>query len=249
MTDVAPDLAKTAPSALWRSADDRPALTRQLADHMANLLAEAVLQRGRASLVVPGGRTPAPVFEALAARDLPWASIAVTLSDERWVDAACADSNEHLLRETLLKDRAAGATFVPLKRAGADPNETLDAVAADVAAMPRPFDVVLLGMGADGHFASLFPGGPDLSAALDPAEGTLVRAVTPDPLPDNAPYPRISLTASALFDARSLILLATGEDKRQVLDAAASGAVSQTDRPVRALFTQRRAPLTIFWSA
>src|SRR5579863_5223186 len=132
--------------------------------------ADAIIARlappGAKRLMVTGGRGPGPVYDRLAAVDLDWSRVALTLSDDRFVPPSSPDSNERLVRERLLQGHAAAARFVPLKDAGPTPHD--DAVRAEPAIRSLlPFDVSLLGMGDDGHIASLFPGAPGLSAELD----------------------------------------------------------------------------------
>ncbi len=171
---------------------------------------------------MPGGSTPGPILAALAERkDIGWVDVAVWLTDDRCVPTDHAASNFGLLERSLA---ATGAALVPL----------------EAGATPPPFDLVWLGMGADGHIASLFPN-------TDPvADGALeVVQLTPDPLPPEAPFDRLSLTLSALVRARHIMLVLKGADKRKVLDDALSGA---NDLPIARLLKAAQAPVTIFWS-
>ncbi len=146
------------------------------ADALAAALSAGVRDRGAALLAVSGGRTPVPVFQALSARDLDWSRVTVTLVDERWVDPASSDSNQRLVETHLLQYRAAASRFVPMKSAGAAPEDGVAPMAAALGPAPV-FDAVLLGMGEDGHFASLFPSSPALAAGLDLASDALAVAV------------------------------------------------------------------------
>jgi 6-phosphogluconolactonase len=199
----------------------------------ARLLAEALKTHGRASLVATGGRSPGPVYDRLRqAPGIDWARVVVTLSDERCVAPGDPASNQRLVRERLLVGEAAKAHLLPLWPA---PDEAaLRALA--------PFDAVLLGMGEDGHVASLIPGDPGLEAAMDPAAEHLIVSV-PEGL-GKPPVARISLTLPALLSARGIFLLIAGEAKREVVARAAAGA----DLPVRALIAQTRVPVRILWS-
>ena len=209
--------------------------------------AQALIQRlrpaGEKRLMVTGGRSPGPVFDRLAQTDLDWSRVAITLSDERFVDPASPDSNERLVRERLLRGHAAAARFTPLK--GPGPSAADDAAAAEPKVrVLLPFDASLLGMGDDGHIASLFPGTPGLAAALDPEGKRLVVGVESAGQP---PYvPRISLTARALFDTQAVVLLVGGEGKRALLERALADPAF--DLPVSALLNQTRAPVRILWS-
>lgn len=194
------------------------ALAEAAASRIAELLSAAVAARGRASLVATGGSTPGPVYDRLARTPLDWNRVAVTLSDERWVDPRSPDSNERLVRERLLQHAAAAARFIPLKGGGTVEQDAAVASAA-LAAAPRPFDVVLLGMGDDGHVASLFPGSPALPLGLDAAEQDLCIAV-PQGEGRAPPQSRLSLTLPPLKSAGRVILIFTGRRKFDVLEAA-----------------------------
>jgi 6-phosphogluconolactonase len=221
------------------------AVNEALAAEIAARLTDSVAQRGRGSLIVSGGTTPGALFDVLAHRAAPWKDVVVTLSDERWVDPHSVRSNQNLVRSRLLVANAALAAFVPLKTARASARDAEDEVGAAVAAMPRPFDVVLLGMGADGHTASLVPGSDGLSRALDRNDPALVRAIDP---PDTTGMgPRITLTLRALLDARSIALLIRGEDKRIAYRQARAGT-DVLAVPVRAVLLQNAVPVSVYWS-
>jgi 6-phosphogluconolactonase len=211
-----------------------------LAEQVSAALRDAVQARGRASLLVPGGRTPVSFFRALRDRDLPWSKVAISLTDERWVDDDQADSNARLVRTELLAGAAAAATFVPLRTAA---DTALLGAAASwrcLDALPRPFDVVVLGMGDDGHFASLFPYSPGLAAALDPAAPpacVAMRAPT-------APVDRVSLNLPALAHARLLALFITGEHKRALIESPGARAAL----PIDALLALRNPQPLVYWA-
>jgi 6-phosphogluconolactonase len=220
-------------------ASSRAALARSCADYIAAELRGALRQNGKASFVATGGSTPAECYALLAKEDLDWRKVTITLSDERWVDVKSDQSNEHMLHQTLLTGEAALARFIPLKGRRGGIEDGARAAEKAIAAM-LPFDVTLLGMGEDGHFASLFPRSPALRDGMDPASQRLCVGVAPSaPAPD---LPRVSLTLAALVQSRQIVLLVTGEAKRAVL-AAPEG------KPVSALLAQSRAPLRILWAA
>jgi 6-phosphogluconolactonase len=216
------------------------ALTEALAGDIATAL-QSGLARGRgASLVVPGGRTRIALFERLAASELDWEDVWVTLTDERWVDPNSNTSNEHLVREQLLRQEAAKAQFVGLKTAAPEPRpEQCWSALAD---LPRPFDFVVLGMGDDGHCASLFPDSPGLAMALDPTQPPgCVAMAAPAP-----PRARISLNLRALLDSRHIAVLITGAAKWATYQRArVRGPV--VDMPVRALTLQQNVPVALYW--
>ena len=214
-----------------------------LADEITGRLA-ASAARG-ASMVVPGGTTPGDLYDVLADRSLDWKDVSITLSDERWIETSSDRSNEKLARSRLLVDRAAKAELVPLKTAHAHARDAEAEVNAAIAGMPRPFDVVLLGMGTDGHTASLIPGSSGLARALDASDPALVRAIDP---PDvTAMGERMTLTLRALLDARAIFLLIRGETKLDAYKHALSGH-DILEAPVRAVLHQSKTPVSVFWS-
>jgi 6-phosphogluconolactonase len=205
---------------------------------------QAGLAAGRgASLVVPGGHTPTPLFERLANAELDWDDVWVTTGDERWVAASDESSNERLVRRHLLQGAAAAAQFVGLRNGAASAKAGAHASWSAVAELPRPFDFMLLGMGEDGHVASLFPGSPGLEQALDLSQppGCIAMAA---PAP---PTERLSLNLRALLDSRRIAILITGSAKWATYERArAPGAVAEM--PVRALLRQQNVPLTVYWA-
>lgn len=221
---------------------DLASLSAALADSSARCLADALSQRRRAALVVPGGRTPAPWFQRLREAELEWSRIDVTLSDERWVEPTESASNEALVRRELLQGRAAAARFTGLKTTAATAADGAAAAWQQLEAIARPFDLVVLGMGEDGHFASLFPDDPASSAGLSPA-------TTPGCVAVQAPAEpreRLSLNLCALLQCRRLALLVTGEHKWSLLEQQQQGGASPL--PVRTLLRQQVAPLSIWWA-
>ena len=172
---------------------DNEALSRTLSAQLAACLKAAIAARGLASLVVSGGKSPIKLFERLRAEDLDWTRVCVALADERWVEPSDPGSNEKLVRDVLLQGSAAAARFLGLKNAAPTPD--LGAVSAweTFARVPRPFDAMVLGMGDDGHTASLFPGSPNLPRALN-ADAVAGCVGMWSPV---APHPRLSLNLSA----------------------------------------------------
>jgi 6-phosphogluconolactonase len=222
---------------------DIDALSRALADQLAANLKDAIAARGLASLVVSGGKSPLRLFQLLGAADLDWSRVCVALADERWVDPTDAGSNEKLVRDVLLKGPAAAARFQGLKNAAPTPDMGAVSAWETFARVPRPFDGVVLGMGDDGHTASLFPGSPNLASALNPsAAAGCVGMRSPV-----APQPRLSLNLSALLDCRRILVLISGADKwRTYLAASGEGPVQ--DMPVRAVLRQTRTPVDVLWA-
>lgn len=185
----------------------------ELAGVLASALRSALVIHETASLAVPGGTTPGPVFDGLCGVDLGWDRVNVMLTDERWVPETSARSNTRLLRERLLVGHAAVANYVPLYADAPTPEEKLTELAATIAPM-LPLSVVLLGMGADMHTASIFPEADQLDLALTGSD-VLVAMRAP-----GAPEPRITLSASVLKGAMSCHVVIIGDEKRAALEKA-----------------------------
>ncbi len=192
---------------------DAEMMMMDLADTLASELKNCLLVHDHASFAVPGGTTPGPIFDSLSAVDLDWARVHVMLTDERWVPESSDRSNTRLLRERLLVDRAASATYVPLYTDAPAPEEKLPELAAALAP-ELPISVMLLGMGADMHTASIFPGADQLDHALN-GDDLLVAMRAP-----GAPEPRITLSAKVLKSAMSRHIVIVGGEKREALENA-----------------------------
>jgi 6-phosphogluconolactonase len=199
--------------------------------------------RGDAFMVVTGGRSPGPVYDSLAGTGLDWAKVRITLSDERFVDIDSPDSNEKLVRERLLRKGAARAQFVSLRGTAETPQAAAEAASAALADWPT-LDVVLLGMGDDGHIASLFPDSPALPLGLDRAAPPCIAVPQGEGRPPS--LPRLSLSLARLAASRLVIIVASGAEKRRMLERALDPG-DATELPVRALI--KAAPtVRLLWS-
>ncbi|TNF18799.1 MAG: 6-phosphogluconolactonase [Rhodobacteraceae bacterium] len=209
---------------------DREMLAIDLANKLTGELRSALEHQERVLMAVPGGTTPGPVFDALCGTNLDWARVDVMLTDERWVPEDSDRSNTRLLRRRLLVDRAAAASYLPLYLPAEEPEERLAELEAAIA--PHlPIQVLLLGMGADMHTASLFPGADRLEEALAPKAPVLLAMRAP-----GAPEPRITLTAHVLDDAMSKHIVIFGDDKREALEKARNATPQEA--PVAAVLSQ-----------
>jgi 6-phosphogluconolactonase len=221
---------------------DRVTLASALARAVAADLHRGIIERGQSLLVVSGGTTPRAFLSALAGEELDWPHVTVTLADERWVPPTHPRSNERLVREMLLVGRAAGAIFEPLYAEAPDPESGLAQIAARIDALPLPFDAVVLGLGNDGHCASLFPDGDRFDTACDP---TNPARVSPMRSP-TAGEPRITLTLAALAATRALYLQIEGADKRDTLAHVRAGDGAYARSPLRALLRTARVPMDVY---
>ncbi len=221
--------------------DSRDEASVAAAETIAGLIERRLAAQEGASLVVPGGTTPARCFEALSGADLDWSAVSVVLSDERWVAPDSDDSNEKLVRDTLLTGRAAGGSLVSVFDAASSPAARAEALADEIRGLPFPFACSLLGMGEDGHFASLFPDAENLEEGLDTESATLCLPVRTAA----SPHPRISLSLSALSRSDEIVLLVFGEAKLAVLEAAKAAG---SELPIARLLRQKRAPVNVYWA-
>lgn len=192
---------------------DSEMMMSDLANVLAGEIENMLLANDTASLAVPGGTTPGPIFDALCAADLDWARVHVMLTDERWVPESSDRSNTALLRKRLLTGRAASAHLVPLYAEAASPEHKLDELTENLR-LHLPLSVCLLGMGADMHTASIFPGADQLTKALC-GDAPLVAMRAP-----GAPEPRITLSAGVLNNANSNHIVIIGDEKRAALERA-----------------------------
>ena len=217
------------------------ALAAAFAQWTAERLSEGVEERGAALLVVSGGTTPLHYFEALLKLPIDWSRISITLADERRVPDDSPRSNARLVREALLRDNAANATFVPLADSRLDEEQELAAANVRVAALPAPANVVVLGMGDDGHTASWFPHADGLAEAIDIGARVLVAPIRPP----GSLEPRLTLTGRVLLRAHALALHIEGAKKLATLDKALEDGPAE-DMPIRVVLRQAVDRLTVF---
>jgi 6-phosphogluconolactonase len=215
---------------------DADLMMMDLADTLSSELKSALLTHDHVTFAVPGGTTPGPVFDTLSSVRLDWDRVTVLPTDERWVDDQSERSNARLIRSRLVTGAAARARFRSLHVGDATPEQALDGLIEAVAPL-MPINVLLLGMGADMHTASLFPDAPELDAALDANAPPL--AVTHPP---GQPEPRVTLTAPALSGALSTHVVITGADKRAAYDRALRLPVHRA--PVHVVLTNA----TVHWA-
>lgn len=208
---------------------------------LSDALQATLAEQSQAAMVLSGGSSPVAALQALSTMPLEWKRVTVTLSDERWVAANHDDSNERMLRHTLLTNAAKDATVMPLFRSGVDIAAAPRQLQQDFAKLPLPFAATLLGMGEDGHYASLFPDFAGLADALDESGQTRFIPV----MTAASPHPRISMTLSALLQSREIILLFFGTGKRAVYESVRAG---RSKLPIASLLAQTRVPLRVIWA-
>jgi 6-phosphogluconolactonase len=224
----------------------RASLIFELSAVITDLLQKAISKNGRASLAVSGGSTPVQLFEHLSKIDLTWEKVDVCLVDERWVSPDDKDSNEHLVKTHLLQNKAADARFIGMKNDAETAGAGEAQCEEQLKTVKYPIDILILGMGGDGHTASLFPGAEKLPIAVDMDSGKLCMAIAPV----TAPHERMTLTLPAIIDAEQIFLHITGQEKMTVLNQAfTEGPVDEM--PIRYILQQtqtRKTPFSIYWA-
>jgi 6-phosphogluconolactonase len=215
---------------------DRDMMMIDLASSIAGEIGGALRGNDHASLCVPGGTTPGPMFDALCAADIEWDRVHVFLGDERWVPETSARSNTRLVRERLMVNRAAAAKLVPLHIEGMALEDAITKLTEAIEG-ELPISVLLLGMGTDGHTASLFPGADRLEEAMSDGAPPLMALTAP-----GAPEPRLTLTLPVLKDAMSTHILIVGQEKREALERVRHARPSEA--PVAAILPDA----TVHWA-
>lgn len=223
----------------FTSRDD---LDQNLAANVAKALIEAVAEKGRASIAVSGGSTPKGFFKVLSAMPLDWPKITITLADERWVDIADDASNTRLVHESLLQGQASKAKFFHLKQGDNLDVATLSELNNAAEKLLLPFDVLILGMGEDGHTASLFPCSDEIEQGLAESAEPLLKVV-----PKTAPHDRISFSLNSLAKSKQVILHICGQNKQAVLEQALENDNSK-QMPIRAFLHAPEFTTEVYWA-
>lgn len=222
--------------------DSREQLLAELLEHVTGILGDAVEAKGKASMLLSGGTTPGGLYEMMSEVDLPWEKVWFGPTDERWVDPANEASNEKLVRETLRQNKAVGTNYVGHKSDFPDPTSGLEATMKQIKALPEPYNIVLLGMGTDGHVASLFPCSPDTPAALDPANPNSCHPIDRG----DAEVPRMTMTLNQLLKAERIFLFFYGDEKAGVYEDALKEKTGNL--PVSHILHQDKVPVTLYWA-
>jgi len=230
-------------SIAWQIFPDRGGLAESLAHDVVDRLQAGIRHRGVANLAVSGGTTPRLFFETLSRQRLAWDRVRITLVDERWVPESDPRSNARNVKTHLVKNRAANAVFRTLYSGSKTPEDGLAKTVQVCGDIAKTLDVAVVGMGLDGHTASLFPRGDTLGAAMDPETDALF-------LPMRAPHldeSRITMTVPVLINATALFLHIEGSDKRAVLETALQDGPVE-DMPIRALVRDAEKTVPVYWA-
>lgn len=238
----------------WHQAASADELASTLAQSLAEQIARSIEQKGSAVLALSGGSTPKPLFKALGKLPIDWSKVLITLVDERWVDSSHELSNEAFMQRYLLGDLTSEAQFISLYQAAESAQHSLKAVLTDYCLQtnssidaPREFDVVVLGMGGDGHTASFFPDADNIAAMLNPmASDYLFSCESP-----STQVERITWSLPMLLSTSLLALHITGKDKKAVFERALENgdSLEQISRlPIRSVLFQDQTPFTVYYA-
>jgi 6-phosphogluconolactonase len=226
----------------WWEYDSLDELADAVAGDVGFIVESAVDARDAALIAVPGGKTGPAIFPKLAAQQLPWKKVAIIPTDDRLVPMDSDLSNVREIARTFL---SLGARVVPIATEIADYKLAGNSADARLQDLGWPPDLVWLGVGADGHTASIFAG-PDMQAALDAPKARRAIGVMPDPLPAEAPVPRVTLTRAAILSARTILITITGQEKREVLEQAIADGQS-SHAPIGRVLAEAEHPIDIHW--
>ena len=227
----------------WWEYDSVDEMADAVAGDVGFIVESAVDARNASLIALPGGDSVQPIFQALAAKKLPWKQLTIIPTDERLVPMDDERSNVRGIAKAFLPN---GARVIPIAADIADYKLAGNSADARLQDLPWPPDLVWLGMGEDGHTASLFAG-PDLQNALDAPKARRAVGLMPDPLPQGAPVPRITLTRSAILSARTILITITGDKKRELLEAAIEDGQS-SKLPIGRLLAEVDQPIDIHWA-
>lgn len=229
----------------WWDYEDADEMANAVAGDIQFIIESAIDARGAAVIALAGGRTPQPAFDKLAEAKIDWKRVTIIPTDDRLVPMGDPLSNATMIAKTFLPK---GARVIPItSEAAEDYKASGRAADARLQDLHWPLDLCLLGVGADGHTASIFPG-PDLEEALNGPKERRALGVMPDPLPPEAPVARVTLSLAAITSARALMIAVTGQAKRDVIEAAIEEGVG-SPYPIGRVLAQSELPVDIHWSA
>jgi 6-phosphogluconolactonase len=227
----------------WWEYEDAEEMAAAVAGDVGFIVESALDARDACLLALPGGRTPKPIFARLAEAKLPWKKVTIIPTDDRLVAMDDERSNVRGIAQAFLR---AGARVVPIATEIPDYKLAGNSADARLQDLPWPPDLCWLGMGEDGHVASIFAG-PDLQDALDAPKARRAVGVMPDPMPADAPVARVTLTRAAILSSRTILITITGDRKREVLEQAIEGGHS-SKLPIGRVLAEAEQPIDIHWA-
>jgi 6-phosphogluconolactonase len=227
----------------WWEYDDADEMAEAVAGDIGFIIESALDARGSSLIALPGGDTAKPIFKALSAKKLSWKQVTIIPTDERLVPMDDERSNVRAIAQTFIP---AGARVIPIVADIPDYRLAGNSADARLQDLPWPPDLVWLGVGEDGHTASIFTG-PDLQDALDAPKARRAVGVLPDPMPDDAAVPRVTLTRAAILSARTVLITLTGDGKREMLEGAIENGQS-SKLPIGRVLAEAEQPIDIHWA-
>jgi 6-phosphogluconolactonase len=227
----------------WWEYDSLDELADAVAGDVGFIIESALDARGSALIALPGGKTPLPIYQKLAEAELPWKKVTIIPTDDRLVPLDSEQSNIRAIAQTFLPT---GARVFPISTGIDDYKLAGGAADARLQDLPWPPDLVWLGMGEDGHTASIFAG-PDLQDALDAPKARRAVGVMPDPMPADAPVARVTLTRASILAARTVTIVITGQKKRDLLEQAIADGQS-SKLPIGRVLAEAEQPIDIHWA-
>jgi 6-phosphogluconolactonase len=227
----------------WWEYDSAEEMADAVAGDVGFIIESALDARGSSLIAIPGGNTPLPVYARLVSAKLKWKDVTVIPTDDRIVDVQNELSNARSIAKAFLPT---GARVIPIATVLDDYRQAGNAADARLQDLSWPPDLVWLGMGSDGHTASIFPG-PDIKDALDAPKARRAVGVMPDPLPSEAPVARVTLTRAAILSARTILITITGEEKKDVLERAIADGQSSSV-PIGRVLAEAEQPIDIHWA-
>lgn len=226
--------------------DSKEALLNRLYDDSLACIADDLQGSGKATILLSGGSTPGPLYERLSKAELDWANVHVALVDERWVEPDHTASNERLIKQTLQQNNAAASTFIGMKNASKTPFEGQVECNAQYQLLPQPYSFCLLGMGGDGHTASLFPHAQGLTEALESQQLCAGILANPSDV-TGVNLERMTMTPQAILQSKKVVLLITGDDKWAVYEQARVNSQVE-DTPVSVFLQQHHVDIDVYWA-
>ena len=220
---------------------DQKELVHNLSLNIIAILQKAIQDKGSASLIVSGGSTPKPLFEELSSFEIPWDKVKIAQCDERWIPTSNKDSNEKLVKDYLLKNFAKKAQFISMYQEDIEIQKAETICSKIYKEELFPFDVIILGMGGDGHTASIFPNNIKLEEAFN-EENSLCVSMTPS----DAPYDRMSLTKNAILSADNIYLHFEGEEKQKVYKKVLEG-IDSKQMPIASILNQDNKIIEVYY--
>lgn len=218
---------------------------QELVKQISVVIQQVNAKKGSCSIALAGGNTPKPLYQALSSQRLDWDAVRLTLTDERWLDVSHDDSNENMIRKELMQNQANKCQFIGLKNSAMSPEQGIKDVQASLTQKIGELDIVILGMGEDGHFASIFPAMNNTTELLDFNNHNICDAALPA-----GKEPRMSLTLAYILKASNIYLFITGEKKKKIIAEILSNQTNNTHEqyPISALLKQTITPVNIYWN-